>query len=86
MTTKNRYQLLETIQDAEEDAKEFTRAYLRLTGWQSTCKTPGAFWVWTKTLPDGRQLMGGTDSAVAYQRNLDDGEEPRPESDGATCE
>jgi hypothetical protein len=74
-----RYTWLEKARLAEIDAEEAQSNYLRLTGWQSTCKVPGAFWVWTKTLKDGRRLMGGTDLAVSIQQNIDDEEEPRPE-------
>lgn len=80
-----RYTLLEKARLAEIDAEEAQRHYLDKTGWTSTCKTPGAFWVWTKTLPDGRHLMGGTDLAMSMQQNLDCDEEPNPDADESDC-
>ncbi len=78
---KNRYGVLETGRLAEIDVEEARTRYLRMTGWEHTCKTPGAFWVWTKQLPDGRHLMASESLAVSMQQHLDDDEEPRPEDD-----
>lgn len=37
------------------DAAE--RAFLKKNGWTYTCQTPGAYWLWQRTLADGRIVL-----------------------------
>ena len=40
------------IQDAENSLTRLKRNYLRRFGWESTCNTPGAYWMWTRDFAD----------------------------------
>jgi hypothetical protein len=83
---------LREIAEAEAKREDLEEAYLRERCWSQTCETPGALWVWTKTLPDGRVVLVGRTEALAFaaalerdDENLDEwarevGGEPAPTS------
>ena len=49
---------------AREELAEAERKFLHAHGWEYTCRTPGSFWLWQKTLPDGRTILAAQTSAV----------------------
>lgn len=57
-------------------------AYLREKGWKHTSSTPGCFWLWEKTLADGRVVLVNQDMAIGMQRDFEDAEEPASEDGG----
>ncbi len=58
------------IAEAERTLQTLKRNYLREHGWQETCRVPGSYWVWQKTLHNGQQLMAGTDMAIGMEFSL----------------
>lgn len=36
------------MQDAERNLEDCKRAYLQRFGWESTCNTPGSYWLWRR--------------------------------------
>lgn len=46
--------------------EEEMQKYLRRTGWEYTCSTPGSYWMWEKEL-DGRVLLVGEPTAFRIQ-------------------
>jgi hypothetical protein len=61
---------LREIAEAEARREDLEEAYLRERGWKQTCATPGALWVWTKSLPDGRVVLVGRTQAIAFASAL----------------
>lgn len=45
--------------------------YLELSGWSYTNNTPGSYWYWQKTLPDGRTVLTNKEGAMQMQEYLD---------------
>lgn len=58
------------IELAEKALEQFKEEYLRLNGWEHTCSTPGSYWLWQKTLGDGRRMLTDLSTAVSLQSNL----------------
>lgn len=42
----------DSLQDAERNLKDRKMAYLRQHGWEETCNTPGAYWMWVRDFSD----------------------------------
>lgn len=40
------------IERAEDEVKATQRAYLQRFGWEETCNTPGAYWLWRRDFTD----------------------------------
>lgn len=55
------------ISDAKRSLDQAQRQFLRASGWEWTCNTPGAYWLWQKKLEDGRTLVAELDMAVILQ-------------------
>ena len=45
--------------------------YLIQRGWEHSSNFPGGVWLWTKTIPDGRQIIVSKHVALNFQENLD---------------
>lgn len=69
MTVEDRYREIEHARMALEQAQY---AYLKATGWRHTSTTPGSYWLWEKTLPDGRTALFSVSGAINAQRSLSD--------------
>lgn len=79
------YQLHEAIRRAQESVEQAEDKYLRAMGWDITCQTHGAYWLWQKTFGDGRHYCCGRDLAVSLQRAsdyLEQGKDHEPVDDG----
>ena len=48
-------------------------AYLRAQGWDSTSSTPGSYWLWSRTLKDGRTLLVSKSMALQMQDHWEHG-------------
>ncbi len=44
---------------------------LRRKGWKHTCNVPGSYWLWEKTLRDGRTVLVEQKLAVGIQEAAD---------------
>lgn len=64
-------ELLRRVRELEVEKQQAVRRYLETAGWEYTCQTPGAYWLWQKTLPDGRQVLVNESHAVSMQQALD---------------
>lgn len=40
------------IETAEDDVKALKTRYLKRFGWESTCNTPGSYWLWKRDFAD----------------------------------
>ena len=67
------------IDAAKEGIKRMEREYLREKGWKYTCDVPGSFWLWEKSLPDGRIVLLGTSLAISVQEAMDGRQEEEAE-------
>jgi hypothetical protein len=76
----NPEQCYEEISAARDTLERAINAYLRAAGWRYTCDLPGAYWLWEKTLPDGRRVFVGPDTALTIQEWLDEMDAPDTES------
>lgn len=45
------------VTEAKDRADDVAAKYLREAGWKHTSSTPGCYWLWTRTLDDGRVLL-----------------------------
>lgn len=68
------------VAQAQQDYADLKREYLREAGWSETCDTPGSYWLWSGTLPDGRAVLCDKATAVALQAAIDPPEE-EPDDD-----
>jgi len=70
-----RFQEPATINDIEnaEFALEMARKeYLQRFGWKYTSNTPGSYWLWERTMEDGRVFVADTSMAMSITtRGLD---------------
>lgn len=57
--------------------------YLRSHGWRYTCNTPGAYWLWSGKLPDGREVLCDTRTAVSLQASMTPDPDPFEDDDEA---
>lgn len=48
------------------------RRLLEVSGWKETSKTPGSYWLWEKTLDDGRTLLVTEKMALDCEENEQD--------------
>ena len=60
-----------SLQQLSSDIEMARMEYLRATGWEYTCKTPGSFWVWTREY-NGQLLMAREGLAISMQEAIDD--------------
>ncbi len=52
---------------AEVERLDFAMdAHLRSSGWKTTCKTPGSYWMWEKEV-EGRHYLVDRDTAIRIQ-------------------
>lgn len=62
----------EMIAELKHNLEEAKMQHLTAKGWKYTCKTPGSYWLWEKTLKDGRTVLVNIDMALAMQYQLRD--------------
>ena len=67
------------IDAAREAIERMEREYLREKAWKYTCDVPGSFWLWEKTLPDGRLVLLDTSLAISVQEAMDGKSEEQEE-------
>lgn len=53
-----------------EDVEISQRMFLKSCGWTYTCRTPGSFWMYEKTIPDGRTVLVELDMALCMEESL----------------
>lgn len=85
MSTPSKTPFLDAVAEISgqaEDVKHATFKLLRSRGWEYTSSTPGCFWMWQKTLPDGRTILTDDGTALLFEQDLC-GEEPEPIEGGA---
>jgi hypothetical protein len=68
--TTTPYMRMEEIDATRERAGQLVDQYLRKSGWEHTCQTPGSYWMWRKEI-DGTAYLVDTSSAEQFQRELD---------------
>lgn len=62
--------LVSQIEQLADERAVLIRKFLRQHGWKSHCNSPGAFWLWEITLPDGRHFNCNEGTAFAIQRQM----------------
>lgn len=73
-------QVIEDAQSKMEDIEIEQRRFLKSCGWRYTCSTPGSFWMYEKTIPDGRTvLVDHLDTALRMEESLSPIPEPEIE-------
>ena len=60
---------LREIQKAEDKLTSAKKKLLKETGWEYTCATPGAIWVWQKKSADGRIVVASESMAINFITN-----------------
>jgi len=58
--------------EADAAVNPATDSFLRACGWDRRCDYPGALWLWSKTLPDGRVLALNSSAAVHVEQAIND--------------
>lgn len=72
------------VERARHDADVLEREYLRQHGWAESSNYPGSYWMWSKTLPDGRTLHIPTAGmAASVQGSLTP--DPEEQEHGIDC-
>lgn len=71
------YQTMEQIDEAMERWINLRDKYLRKSGWDHVCNTPGSYWMWVKLI-DGRLYACSTEHAYSMQKELDFREMNKP--------
>lgn len=62
----------EAIDEAERRMRSAEEKYLRKCGWEYTCATPGHFWMWQRTLGDGRTLIAERETALRFAATMNE--------------
>lgn len=71
------FQMLEEIESTEDRATNLREKYLRKSGWEHTCQTPGSYWMWTKDI-GGKLYVCTTKDAFDFQKHIDYAEMMQP--------
>lgn len=58
------------VESAEKELDAVRNSYLRGAGWEQTCMTPGAHWLWHKVWRDER-YTANVEFAVTLQRHME---------------
>ena len=62
----------DVIRELREGLEAGERNYLRAQGWEETCDYPGSYWLWSKTLPDGRVIACDKSMAISLAEAMED--------------
>lgn len=65
----------QALDDAAFELEQLQNNYLRERGWNYTCDTPGAYWLWEKEI-DGKRWTADAGLAIGMQRRWLDAQEP----------
>lgn len=67
--------LYKEISKGKDVLERALHTYLRATGWNHRCDTPGGRWLWQKRMLDGRDVLLCTEDAVQLQRAMIENDE-----------
>jgi hypothetical protein len=76
----------EELADRWEQLKCDERKYLERRGWTYTSQTPGCFWMFQRTLPDGRTVLMSQGEALQLDDHLDAILAPSPDAEHSSKE
>jgi hypothetical protein len=71
MDIKRRKKTREEMLSQKDKATYSVRRFLEASGWELSMANPACWWLWTKTLPDGRVVLVTEETAVNFQAGLD---------------